>query len=108
MFGDVHPWDKKNNNTRDHLRQAMAENPYLNVMFQTGLYDGGTSYFMSKYTMWQIDPSGKLSDRFSFKTYRSGHMMYLRKEDLKTSNDDLRTFIRESLAKGRAAKYERK
>lgn len=108
MFGNVHPWDKKNNNTRDHLRQAMAENPYLNVMFQTGLYDGGTSYFMSKYTMWQIDPSGKLSDRFSFKTYRSGHMMYLRKEDLKTSNDDLRTFIQESLSKGKAAKYERK
>ena len=105
MFGNVHPWDKKNNNTREQLRQAMAHNPYLNVMFQTGYYDGATTYFMSKYTMWQIDPSGKLKDRFDFKGYRSGHMMYLRKEDLKTSNEDLRAFILKSFSKGKSAKY---
>ncbi len=108
MFGDVHPWDRKNNNTRDNLRQAMAENPYLNVMFQTGYYDGATTYFMSKYTMWQIDPSGKLQDRFTFKGYESGHMMYLRKEDLKTATEDLRAFILKSCTKGEAAKYDRK
>ena len=55
--------------------------------------------------MWQIDPSGKMKDRFSFKGYRSGHMMYLRKEDLKKSNDDLREFIKNTAAKGKAAKY---
>ncbi|MEN8249124.1 MAG: carboxypeptidase, partial [Bacteroidota bacterium] len=66
MFGPVHPWDDDNNNTRDNLRKAMAENPYLNVMFQAGYYDGATTYFNSKYTMWQIDPSGKMKDRFSF------------------------------------------
>lgn len=105
MFGSVHPWDDKNNNTRDNLRKAMAENPYLNVMFQTGYYDGATTYFNSKYTMWQIDPSGKLKDRLSFKGYRSGHMMYLRKADLKTANDDIREFIKESLPNGKSAKY---
>jgi carboxypeptidase C (cathepsin A) len=105
MFGSVHPWDDKNNNTRDNLRKAMAENPYLNVMFQTGYYDGATTYFNSKYTMWQIDPSGKLKDRLSFKGYRSGHMMYLRKADLKTANDDIREFIEESLPNGKSAKY---
>ena len=26
MFGDVRPWDNKNNNVRDNLRKAMAEN----------------------------------------------------------------------------------
>lgn len=107
MFGDVHPWDKEKNNTRDNLRQAMAENPYLNVMFQTGYYDGATTYFMSKYTMWQIDPGGKLRDRFTFKGYESGHMMYLRKEDLKTSTEDLRAFILKSCNTGEAAKYYR-
>lgn len=105
MFGPVHPWDDKNNNTRDNLRKAMAENPYLRVMFQTGYYDGATTYFNSKYTMWQIDPSGNLKDRLSFKGYRSGHMMYLRKEDLRTANDDLREFIENSLPKGKPAKY---
>ena len=105
MFGPVKPWDNTNNNTRDQLRKAMAENPYLKVMFQTGYYDGATTYFESKYSMWQIDPSGKMKDRLSFKGYRSGHMMYLRREDLKTANDDIRTFIEESLAKGKPAKY---
>ena len=55
--------------------------------------------------MWQLDPSGKLQDRMSFKGYRSGHMMYLRKEDLKSANDDLRNFIKSSLPNGKAAKY---
>ncbi len=105
MFGPVHPWDDKNNNTRDNLRKAMAENPYLNLLFQAGYYDGATTYFNTKYTMWQIDPSGKMKDRMNFKGYRSGHMMYLRKADLKTANDDLRVFIKESLANGKAAKY---
>ena len=66
---------------------------------------GATTYFNAKYTMWQIDPSGRMKDRFFFKGYRSGHMMYLRNEDLKKSNDDLREFIKESSAKGKAAKY---
>jgi carboxypeptidase C (cathepsin A) len=105
MFGDVHPWDNKNNNVRDNLRKAMAENPYLNVMFQCGYYDGATTYFNSKYTMWQIDPSGKLKDRMRFHGYRSGHMMYLRREDLKAANDHLRDFIQNTAAKGKSAKY---
>ena len=100
MFGSVHPWDDKNNNTRDNLRKAMAENPYLNVMFQTGYYDGATTYFNSKYTMWQIDPSGKLKDRLSFKGYRSGHMMYLRKADLKTANDDIGSLLKKVFQTG--------
>lgn len=105
VFGDVHPWDRRNDNTRDNLRQAMAQNPYLKVLVQSGYYDGATTYFAAKYTMWQTDPSGKMKDRFTFKGYRSGHMMYLRAEDLKAANDDLREFINASLAKGKSAKY---
>ena len=51
MFGPVHPWDTRDNNTRDNLRKAMAQNPYLKVMFQSGYYDGATTYFNTKYTM---------------------------------------------------------
>ncbi|MEC9108873.1 MAG: carboxypeptidase [Bacteroidota bacterium] len=105
VFGSVHPWNRENDNTRDNLRQAMAQNPYLKVLIQSGYYDGATTYFQGKYTMWQIDPSGKMKDRFTFKGYRSGHMMYLRSEDLKSSNDDLRDFIKNSLTNGKSAKY---
>ena len=105
MFGPVHPWDRRNDNTRENLRQAMAQNPYLNVLFQSGYYDGATTYFNAKYTMWQIDPSGKMKDRLGFKGYRSGHMMYLRREDLEAANNDLRDFILKSYTKGKSAKY---
>ena len=105
VFGSVGPWDFRNNNVREGLRQAMAQNPYLKVLVQSGYYDGATTYFGAKYTMWKTDPSGKMKDRFIFKGYRSGHMMYLRNEDLQKSNDDLREFISNSLSKGRPAKY---
>ena len=106
MFGPVNPWDRDRNNTGENLRSAMAENPYLNVLVQSGYYDGGTPYFDAKYTIWNMDPSGKLLDRIQFKGYRSGHMMYLRKEDLKTANEDIREFIEQSIPeKGKPAKY---
>ena len=105
MFGPVRPWNNDNDNTRDNLRLAMAQNPYLKVLNQSGYYDGATTYFSAKYTLSQIDPSGKMKDRFTFKGYRSGHMMYLRKEDLIQANEDLRNFIKVSAANGKAAKY---
>ncbi len=106
MFGPVRPWDRSGDNTGENLRQAMAQNPYLNVMVQSGFYDGATQYFDAKYTMWQLDPSGKMKDRLRFEGYRSGHMMYLRQEDLASANDHIRDFITKSLpAAGKPAKY---
>ena len=106
MFGPVHPWDNSGDKTGENLRQAMAQNPYLHVLVQSGYYDGACDYFNAKYNLWQMDPSGRLKDRMSFEGYRSGHMMYLRKEDLIKGNDDLRKFIQKSLSKpGVSAKY---
>ncbi|MBO6880126.1 carboxypeptidase [Winogradskyella sp.] len=105
VFGNVGNWDRTNDNTREDLRQAMAQNPYLKVLTQSGYYDGATTYFAAKYSQWQIDPSGKMKDRFSFKGYRSGHMMYLRNEDLIQANEDLREFIKNSASNGKSAKY---
>jgi carboxypeptidase C (cathepsin A) len=108
MFGPVNPWDRTNDRTGENLRLAMAQNPFLHVMVQSGYYDGACDYFNAKYNMWQLDANGKMKDRISFKGYRSGHMMYLRKEDLKTSTNDLRDFIRKTLRKpNQPAKYDR-
>ncbi|MCB0600117.1 MAG: carboxypeptidase [Saprospiraceae bacterium] len=107
MFGPVHPWDRSGDQTGKNLRQAMAQNPYLNVMIQSGYYDGACTYFNAKYSMWNMDPSGKMKDRFVWKGYRSGHMMYLRQEDLKQANEDIRTFIQKTIpAKGEPAEYK--
>ena len=105
MFGPVRPWDNSDNETGENLRQAMAQNPYLHTMVQSGYYDGATKYFDAKYTMWRLDPSGRMKDRLSFKGYRSGHMMYLRNEDLIKANDDLREFILKTSPGDKPAKY---
>ena len=106
MFGPVRPWDRSTDNTGEDLRKAMAMNPFMHTMIQSGIYDGATQYFDAKYTMWNMDPSGRLKDRLSFKTYRSGHMMYLRDEDLINANDHIREFIKKSTPKGgEPAKY---
>lgn len=106
MFGPVRPWNDDDDNTREQLRMALAMNPYLNVLYQAGYYDGATTYFNSKYSMSQLDLSGLLQDRLAFKGYRSGHMMYLRRADLEKANQDLREFIARTAAQ-RAARYER-
>ena len=108
MFGPVSPWDQTNNTTGLNLGRAMSINPYLHVLVQSGYYDGACDYFNAKYNMWQIDPSGKLKSRMSWEGYRSGHMMYLRKEDLATSNEHIREFIKKSTPKaGQPARYQR-
>ncbi|NTD96794.1 carboxypeptidase [Agrobacterium tumefaciens] len=106
MFGSVYPWDKTGDQTGDNLRQAMAQNPFLHLLVQSGYYDGACDYFNAKYSMWQLDAAGKLKDRIFWEGYRSGHMMYLRKDDLKTANNHIRQFIQNALPKlGEAAKF---
>lgn len=97
MFGPVHPWDRSGDRTGENLRQAMAQNPFLHLMVQSGYYDGATTYFNAKYSMWNLDPSGKMKARMRFEGYRSGHMMYLRQEDLASANEHIRDFISKSL-----------
>ena len=96
LFGPVRPWEDQDANVAEELRLAMAQNPYLNVMIQSGYYDGATDYFSAKYVMWNLDRSGKLRDRLRFEGYESGHMMYLRAEDLEVSNQHIREFIEQS------------
>ena len=103
MFGPVHPWDRNNDKTGENLRQAMAQNPFLHLLVQSGYYDGACDYFNAKYNLWQMDPSGKLKDRMFWEGYRSGHMMYLRKEDLISSNENIRTFIKKAIPKANQA-----
>ncbi|MDH7447157.1 S10 family peptidase [Aquimarina sp. 2201CG14-23] len=107
MFGPVRPWDRtKGNNTGENLRKAMAMNANLHTMIQSGYFDGATTYFNAKYVMWQLNANGKLTNRLSFKGYRSGHMMYLRNEDLIQANEDIRTFITTSSSKiSKGSKY---
>jgi carboxypeptidase C (cathepsin A) len=98
IWGNVRPWDRSSPTPpAELLRQAMRENPYLKVMVQTGYFDAATDYFGAQYTISHIQPGGEFRDRFRFRFYESGHMMYLRKPDLANANNDLREFIRWAL-----------
>ena len=106
LFGPVRPWEDQDTNVAEELRLAMAQNPYLNVMVQAGYYDGATDYFSAKYVLWNLDRSGRLRDRMRFEGYESGHMMYLRAEDLEVSNQHIREFIEQTTpGEGEPASY---
>ncbi len=106
MFGPVWPWDNKNDNTGNNLRQAMAQNPFLHLMVQSGYYDGACDFFNAQYSLWQMDPVGRLKDRITWKGLRTGHMVYMRKDDRATANEQLRQFILSSIPKkGESAKF---
>ncbi|HSR42436.1 MAG TPA: hypothetical protein VLL48_09695 [Longimicrobiales bacterium] len=110
LFGPVRPWSggDEDFNAGEALRQAMAQNPFLHVMVQSGYYDGATDYFTAKYVLWNMDPGGRLQERMRFEGYRSGHMMYLRSEDLEAANQHIREFIQASLpGPGEPASYGR-
>lgn len=107
VSGNVRPWERQRNRTGYNLRTAMAKNPYLHVMIQSGYYDGATDYFSAKYTLWQIDKSGKFHDRLRYEAYKSGHMVYLIKDVLEKANDDIREFIKATIPpEGTPAKYD--
>jgi carboxypeptidase C (cathepsin A) len=95
IWGNVRPWARDPGvNVGEMLREAMRDNPYLKVLIQGGYYDAATDYFSAVYTISHIQPGGEFRDRFRFAWYESGHMMYLRQEDLEGANQDLRDFIR--------------
>jgi carboxypeptidase C (cathepsin A) len=94
IWGNVRPWAQDQQaSVGDMLRTAMRDNPYLKVLVQGGYYDAACDYFNATYTMQHLQPGGEFKGRYRFAWYESGHMMYLRKADLKNANDDLRSFI---------------
>ena len=94
IWGPVRPWNQDEGaNVGDMLRSGLQANPYMKVLVQGGYFDAATDYFTAMYTISHIEPGGDFADRFRFAWYESGHMMYLRQEDLAGANQDLRDFI---------------
>jgi carboxypeptidase C (cathepsin A) len=95
IWGNVRPWSRDAGvSVGNMLREAMRDNPYMKVLVQGGYFDAATDYFSAAYTISHLQPGGDFRDRFRFRWYESGHMMYLRKEDLAGANQDLRDFLR--------------
>ena len=81
----------------------MELNPYLKVFSANGYYDSVTPFFQTKLDLENM-PLGnkkshdKLPPNLVFRTYRSGHMIYLDKDSRKEMKNDLGTFYDRTLA----------
>ena len=107
VWGNVRPWNQDAQaSVGEMLRTAMRDNPHLKLLVQGGYYDAACDYFNATYNIQHLQPGGEFKDRYRFAWYESGHMMYLRKADLKNATDDLRKFIAWALEGSKA--YPRK
>jgi carboxypeptidase C (cathepsin A) len=92
----VGPWPQDQNrysSTSRQLGEAMSRNHHLRVLVQTGLCDLAVPYRSLLHSIDHLGIDPALRENVSHAEYDSGHMMYLRLEDLKKFEQDLRAFL---------------
>lgn len=88
-------WDMHHNgqdppaNVVPDLAAAMSENPHLQVFSANGYYDFATPFFATKYTFEHLDIAPPLQKNITFRSYQSGHMIYLSPSARRAYKDDL-------------------
>jgi carboxypeptidase C (cathepsin A) len=90
-------------NYAEHLRQAMHENPYLQVLVMSGYYDLATPYFASDYTVTHMSLDEAVRDNVRATYFEAGHMMYVREESLAKFRQEYLRLIRDAGAPRQSA-----
>ncbi|MBB3169957.1 S10 family peptidase [Simiduia aestuariiviva] len=75
------------------LRHAMLRNPDMRVFVANGYYDLATPFFATEFNFSHMGLPAALKNNVTMAYYESGHMMYIRKHDLKKLKADLANFI---------------
>ncbi len=78
--------------TSGDLRDAMARNPHMKVLFNCGYYDMACPYFGQKFTVNHMDLRPEQMARISFTYYPAGHMMYTEKGSREKLKRDIDAF----------------
>jgi carboxypeptidase C (cathepsin A) len=92
----VGPWPQDQNrysSTARQLGDAMSRNHHLRVLVQTGACDLAVPYRSMVHSINHLMIDPELLANVSYATYDSGHMMYLKLEDLAKLERDLRAFL---------------
>ncbi|MBS0191702.1 MAG: peptidase S10 [Planctomycetes bacterium] len=96
LTGRVHPWkfpsDSSYPDVSETLATAIRRNPDLRVSIECGYFDLATPFFASEYTVNHMDLPKELRKNIRKNYYKSGHMMYIRKEDLAALKENARKF----------------
>ncbi len=86
LTGRVRPWkfptESSYPDVSGTLQGAISRNPDLRVAIASGYYDLATPFFASEYTVAHMGLEAGLRKNVRMDYYKSGHMMYMRKEDL--------------------------
>lgn len=86
LTGRVRPWrfpsESSYPDVSRTLSGAISRNPYLRVSIECGYFDLATPFFASEYTVDHMGLEPALRKNVRMNYYKSGHMMYVRKEDL--------------------------
>lgn len=89
-------------NVAPDLAMAMTQDPYLQVMVNSGYFDLGTPFFATDYTFDHLfDPvagTAKLQDRIHRYYYKSGHMVYLNPDALAKFKTNVAQFMDQTLS----------
>ena len=96
VLTSVSPWPQDENrysNTASQLKFAMSQNPHLRVFVQTGICDLAVPFSSMRYSIDHLSLDPAIRDHVTYAEYESGHMMYLRFEDLANLSRDLRHFL---------------
>ena len=78
--------------TSGDLRDALARNPHMRVLFTCGYYDMACPYFGQKFTVGQMDLRPEQLARISFTYYPAGHMIYIEKGSREKLKRDIDAF----------------
>jgi carboxypeptidase C (cathepsin A) len=94
----VHPWkfgpaNNKYLNVAETLRQAMNQNPHLEVFVASGYFDLATPYFATEYTLDHLGLEPEIASHVHRSFFESGHMMYINKPSREKLTHDVRDFL---------------
>ncbi len=95
----VNPWSYSEFEGRfvyvgETLRAAMTRNPYLKVFVASGMFDLGTPYSATDYTINHLGLHESARKNISMEYYEAGHMMYIHMPSLAKLKQDLAKFMR--------------
>lgn len=97
LTSKVRPWDYSQFTNQfvsatSTLRDAVRDNPHLQIFAACGYYDLATPSFAMEYTRSHMGLPPELQGNFQMGFYEGGHMMYVHEPSLKKMRDDLLKF----------------